>query len=605
MMKTNNQYAHPWKITAPWYRWQKAGVPDSGRKTKPVLQKFSNDDFLNEFLKDPQHSLKFNNNVDRIYEVNYIAADPGQFIDKVASLFPVKENGKPFNKGDTIKNLRKSQLVETGMRKIYLPSHSRYYLVVCELHCDIPGFPSVDAEKVCQAGFVVRCQRLNYSEEARPEALTLMHEIIVARAKLSELDETMPLRPGWAKRRAKRIARMRQKGTYDEAHKTAMQAIEANQKALKDWQVKYGVQNFKEGWVPSEHKGIGQWQKVEETPKEIQEAWFPLYRLHADPNRPTYDARGRAIYFGVLPTSALEVTTSGESRFDDESIYEIRCFFRRHNPHCPRQGLNIDAPDCNGDLIWSESTEPYRLASQFDLLGTANRPVTIQMPNLAELAAQATARPIGRFSPVRFVQPQTLQPKIDGTSLGGGSMGDKAICFFSIPLITIVALFVLNLFLPIVVFIFNLWFLLALKFCIPPSIKIDSGLQTELAAIPPQIGIDAELQVDVDAPGFELEVEGSVMNGVEINTQLVDDLSTDLAEAFDTNANQIQPGLQQYSNAPLVSLSNVFKEQSDKQANEANPAGSSLNLTSDLEYEPRRICQWKYEKYLPTTGEFT
>jgi hypothetical protein len=204
-----------------------------------------------------------------------------------------------------------------------------------------------------------------------------------------------------------------------------------------------------------------------------------------------------------------------------------------------------------------------------------------------------------------FIQPQTLQPKIDGMSLGGGSMGAGAICFFSIPLITIVALFVLNIFLPIVVFIFSLWFLLAFKFCIPPSLKIDGGLQAELAAIPPKIGVDAELQVDVDVPDFELEVEGQVMNGIEINNQLVDDLSSSLAEALDTTANEIQPGLRQYSNAPLVSLSNVFKEQSDKQASAANPAGSSLNLTSNLEYEPRRICQWKYEKYLPTTGEFT
>jgi hypothetical protein len=421
MMKTTNQLTHSWMITAPWYRWEKAGVPKSGRDTRPILQKFSNDDFLNEFLKDPQHSLRFNNDVDQVYTVNLISASAGQFANKVASLFPIKSDGTPFNPNDSVANLRKAQLVGTGMRKVYLPSHSRYYLIVCELHCDVPGFPSVVAEEVCQAGFVVRRQQLNYSESARPEALTLMNELIIARGKLSELDETVPLRPSLAKRRAERIARMRQKGTYEEAHKAAIQIVQTKQQALKDWQVQYEVRNFKEGWVPSEYKGIGQWQEVKETPKEMHEAWFPLYRLYADPNPPTHDARGRAIYFGVLPTSAFDVTLSGEARFDDESIYEIRCFFRRHNPHCPRQGLNVDAPDCNGDLIWSKSTETYRLASQFDLLGTANRPVTIKMPNLTELAAQATARPIGQFSPIRFipkyrtktVKPQETPPSSD------------------------------------------------------------------------------------------------------------------------------------------------------------------------------------------------
>lgn len=56
-------------------------------------------------------------------------------------------------------------------------------------------------------------------------------------------------------------------------------------------------------------------------------------------------------------------------------------------------------------------------------------------------------------------------------------MGGPAICFFSIPLITIIASFVLNLFLPIVVLLFNLWFLLALRFCIPPSFSIAGGFR--------------------------------------------------------------------------------------------------------------------------------
>ena len=83
----------------------------------------------------------------------------------------------------------------------------------------------------------------------------------------------------------------------------------------------------------------------------------------------------------------------------------------------------------------------------------------------------------------------------------------------------------LNLFLPIVVFLFGLWFLLALKLCILPSFEFDGGLQAELALIPPKIGVDAGFEVDVDAPGFQVTVGGSVKNGVQVNAELVDDRS--------------------------------------------------------------------------------
>ena len=80
----------------------------------------------------------------------------------------------------------------------------------------------------------------------------------------------------------------------------------------------------------------------------------------------------------------------------------------------------------------------------------------------------------------------------------GGEMGGEAICSFSIPLITIIAMFVLSLFLPIVVFIFNLWFLLVFRFCIPPQIKVAAGLDAALAVTPPKIDLDAEFSVKIE-----------------------------------------------------------------------------------------------------------
>ena len=64
----------------------------------------------------------------------------------------------------------------TATRKIYLDTHRRYYLVVCELHCDAPGFPTTSFDQVCQAGFVVRRTWLKYPESAKGEAALLLKE---------------------------------------------------------------------------------------------------------------------------------------------------------------------------------------------------------------------------------------------------------------------------------------------------------------------------------------------------------------------------------------------------------------------------------------------
>ena len=54
------------------------------------------------------------------------------------------------------------------------------------------------------------------------------------------------------------------------------------------------------------------------------------------------------------------------------------------------------------------------------------------------------------------------------------------ICFFSIPLVTIVAMFVFKIFMPIVVFLFSLYYLLLLKFCIKPTLSFDGALKSIL-----------------------------------------------------------------------------------------------------------------------------
>ncbi len=598
----NTACHHPWTVTAPWYAWDKAGVPASGRGTAPLIQKFASDNFINEFIKDPQRSLQFDERDDQLYTAQFVQAEPGAFAGKIAALFPVKDaQGTPLNKGEPAANLRKSRLVGTGLRKLYLPSHGRHYLVVCELHCDQPGLPPPARDHVCQAGFVVRRRRLNYSAQQHPEALALLRKVVQAQLRVADLDPDEPLRPGLAAARASRIARLQAQGRLAGEKAAAQTSLTEARAALEAWQVAHGIRGFKEGWVPGAHEGQGEWRElIDETPQALQESSFRLYPLVADPRDPTHSARGRALFYGIVPASAFETTAQGDPRFDERSTYELRCFFRQHECSRPFPGLNADAPDCCGELSWSAPSAAWRLAPQFDLQGTSHRPVTIQMPNLAELAAQATARPIGQFSPVRFVHTQQLQSKTDGGIPSSGSIGGPAVCFFSIPLITIIASFVLNLFLPIVVLLFNLWFLLALRFCIPPSFAIEGGLQAELALIPPRLDVDAELGVDVDAAGFEI----AGLAGAALQAAAAGAVADHISSSTGIPKSKVEPELQKYSVAPLASLSNVFYDKAHQQPQPDGSVKGTVDLARGLVWRVKRISQWKHEKFLPTTGEY-
>ena len=247
--------------------------------------------------------------------------------------------------------------------------------------------------------------------------------------------------------------------------------------ALDAWFQANGVSVAIDGWFPTVQDGhasklYGSWKPLDANAQTADvtsgEQSYPLFPLIPDPRNEQHDAFGRTMYYGSVPTLGLQHDASSLARFDDQTTYELRCFVRRHHACPPKVGKT---PDCNGALTWSEATESFRMAAPFDVIGAANRPITIRMPDLRDLAAQAASRPRGRLSPVRVVQPQHLSPQTDGNGCTGGSAGGGAICSFSIPLITIIAMFVLNLFLPIVVFVFQLWFLLVFRFCIPPSIQ--------------------------------------------------------------------------------------------------------------------------------------
>ncbi len=322
---------------------------------------------------------------------------------------------------------------------------------------------------------------------------------------------------------------------------------------------------------------------MEETPQQAKgesfprdEAWFPLFALFADPNIPKHSARNKTIYFGVVPTSTLDTDQFGASRFNSDATYEIRCFVRRHKEGCPR---GDKTPDCHGELIWSEATEVYKHASATDLIGTSNRPITIRMPDFAELAAQVAALPANKLAPVRVEQPQSMNFQIDadGKATGGG-IGGFQICFFSIPLITIIAMFVLKLFLPIVVFLFGLFFLLGLKFCIPPSLSVAGGLSAKLDVLMPKLELDASIDVDVE---FDAAL-GLGFTAAQLNADFQAGIPQEHG-IIDVDAQ-----LKQFSNEAMLPLGKGIHEAKQLVGDDGKPkVEAGVDVTASLDYEPR------------------
>jgi hypothetical protein len=435
-----NGQNHPWMLAGPWYRWPQPGVPSSGRTSAPILQKYETGDFVNEFLKDPQHSLVFLENEDRVFETTPRVPPLPLLSGKISSLF-ASAVAAPGGAADNV-------VQSTGIRKLFLDMQKRFYLVVCELHCDVAGFPQVDRGEVCEAGFVIRRRYVQIPKTAEKPLRKIIRERGSA-AKIQSAAEEL--------------------GVFAEL----------------------------QGWIPSSFDRIGSWQKVEETPAiNNTEKIQPLYPLVPDPRLAQHAGKGRTIYFGVVPTCSADTDELGNARFDDRNLYEIRCYVRRHKPPCPKL---LTPNDCHGPLTWSQRTEQFQIASHFDLAGSSNRPVTIQLPDLPALQAQVAADPtIGRKAAVKMVAPKGSNLETSGQipNLTGNPPG-AAICSFSIPLITIVATFVFKLFLPIVVLVFQLWWMLALKFCIPPSFSVSAGVAAGLSATPPGVDISASLAVTV------------------------------------------------------------------------------------------------------------
>ncbi|NOY61982.1 MAG: hypothetical protein GXP10_02300 [Gammaproteobacteria bacterium] len=500
---------HNWTLVGPWYRETSLGGAPPPRSQRPIIQKYAADNFADAFIKEPQLSLRFTCEDFS----NNSCSDP---------FIPVASTADGEGR-------------HRGALKLFHGAHSRFYVVTCELHCDAAGFPSVAREQVCEAGFVVRKRASSLPYVAQQE----MAPLFVERRKLERVVQRLTQRMSPKRRKGVRAiighrldsARAEKIAELD----CAIARVDAQIHVLS---IRYGINPSLQGWVPSEVDGVcqqevGAWIDVEQQPQVIEEEIFPLYPVIPAPNDAQHSAQGKTMWFGVVPTQSSAVDGSAAPRFDDETHYEIHCFVRQHKSNCPKKSSRAD---CHGEVVWSEPTENYRIASFFDLDGCGNRPINIRLPDLNALKEQVARGPVGKGASVRLSTPPDSSVVITTNNFempsSGGSPGDGKICFFAIPLITIVAMFLLQIVLPIVVFLFNLWFLLSLRLCIPPGISFDADFAADLKLL---------------GPSFKLGLEASFSAEFLIGGRLIEnyaDLGDAFNDLFDTD-NKLDPKFKQ------------------------------------------------------------
>jgi hypothetical protein len=159
----------------------------------------------------------------------------------------------------------------------------------------------------------------------------------------------------------------------------------------------------------------------------------------------------------LLQSQANAIATP-QGRFQDSSrTYYARLFFR----------IKGETPACPPELVWSCYSDPFRIAAWYESGGRAVAPVPL--PDPFDRNVLKSAKPTSSFAvPARLMNAMgsaSLTGLSSGTAPSGGGIGLGWICSFSIPLITICAFFVLNIFLSLLNIVF--FWMAFIKICIP------------------------------------------------------------------------------------------------------------------------------------------
>lgn len=140
-----------------------------------------------------------------------------------------------------------------------------------------------------------------------------------------------------------------------------------------------------------------------------------------------------------------------------EPQFVVRAFVR----------LKPEHPGCATRLVWSAPSAPFTIAPWFESSGAAV-PV-IPMPDLFDKAQLAKVRPSVAFAlPPKLaalLRDNKAEDLMEGKGDEGDGLGLGWICSFSLPIITLCAFIVLNIFLQLLALIF--FWLPFLKICLP------------------------------------------------------------------------------------------------------------------------------------------
>jgi hypothetical protein len=394
-----------------------------GRAAAPSIQKYDDDDFVRLVVADPRDSLA------------WTAEDEWS----VAMGRPIAASDKGRLQFAT------HTFARMGTRKLYQPSHQRFYAVTVEVFCGEAGLPRPSPDDDFIMGLVMRRQTISLDVGER-EVRKLAREILAGKVQTNRDPE-----PSLAQ----------------------ISATPGRQAWMTDGKGGQGWVDVDQEGRPIPDRDHTPYQALGLT-EALTEQVLPMWRIPPTSGS-CAAAATRSLWFALVPTYSNEhevafladlpvTTTPGASKLDSEASYELCCRATRPAPR--------DRPNCPPEVYWSGPSETFKLAPFFDPEGTKNRTVSITMPDLHSLAARAGA-PSGPGG-VALTSPASSQLSFDpdmGTPSKGQLPGGVTArtCTFALELFMIVAFFVFSLFLPVVVFLFQLWWLLLLRFCLPPS----------------------------------------------------------------------------------------------------------------------------------------
>jgi hypothetical protein len=454
---------HPFAFRAPWYVRERVGFGlRDPRALRPVLQKYDSTRFVKQVTTDPRDSLRFTKEDKWSYPVPVTFPAPGVGRQRFAT----------------------SKLVRTNLRKLYQPNHDRFYLVLIELFCDTPGLPRAGSHTDVDVRFVLRRQKTAVNGN-RPQMRKLARELLLDLLKKqhrgAEPTENSATVTGDIDDLWFADAAARERFVLDNGDLLSAVSAEVSE----------------EGWLVDATTGKGRWAPLHERTATEEEETHPMWRL-PDEAAGCDAAKSRSLWFGVVPTYSGEhwfpdPKGRPQPKLDEHAIYQIWTVVTEKpapgREKCPPNRSYSDVP-----------SEPFRLAAPYDPEGTRNHKISISAPDFRTLAAAAGQGP--GSGGLAINTPPGSQMKFNPFNgipkPGSGSMGNGGVCTFAFELFFIVALFLFLMFLPIVVFVFQLWWMLALRFCFPRLQLEMSALATFFGSAHGDILVDAKAQVSAE-----------------------------------------------------------------------------------------------------------